>query len=77
MHVPSDKFLTYFSIFKFLITFGSLFLAISPLMEQITEDALHMCMLSALLKSICHRRNANLREFSNALTNLCLTAEDW
>ena len=25
MHVPSGKFLTYFSISKFLITFGSLF----------------------------------------------------
>jgi len=44
-------------------------------MEQITEDALHMHRLLALLKSICHRRNANLREFSNALTDLCLTAK--
>jgi len=44
-------------------------------MEQITEDALHMHMLSALLESICHRRDANFQEFSNALADLCLTAE--
>ena len=44
-------------------------------MEQITEDVLHMCMLSALLESIRHHHDANLWEFSNALTDLCLTAK--
>ena len=44
-------------------------------MEQITKDVLHMHMLSALLKSICPCRNANLQEFSNALADLCLTTE--
>jgi len=44
-------------------------------MEQITKDALHMCMLSALLESIRHHHDTNLREFSNALTDLCLTTE--
>jgi len=51
------------------------FLAISSLMELITEDVLHMHTLSATLKSICHCHDANLWEFSNALTDLCLTAE--
>jgi len=31
-------------------------------MEQITEDALHMRTLSALLESIHHRRDANLQK---------------
>jgi len=44
-------------------------------MEQITKDVLHMHRLSALLESICHRCDANLQEFSNALTDLCLTAK--
>ena len=34
-----------------------------------------MRTLSALLESIHHRHNANVQEFSNTLTDLCLTAE--
>jgi len=75
-HAPSGKFLTYFLISKFfLIHFCITFLVISSLMEQINEDVLHMHTLLALLKSICHHRDANLQEFSNALTDLCLTAK--
>ena len=44
-------------------------------MELISEDALHMRTLSAVLESIRHRRDANLWELSNALADLCLTAE--
>ena len=44
-------------------------------MELISEDALHMHTLSAVLESIRHRRDTNLQEFSNALADLCLTAE--
>ena len=44
-------------------------------MDSITEDALYMRMLSALLKSTRRHRDTNLQEFSNALANLCLTAE--
>ncbi|EDR00135.1 uncharacterized protein LACBIDRAFT_314755 [Laccaria bicolor S238N-H82] len=49
--------------------------AISALMESIEEDTLHMRTLSAVLEAIRHRRDANLREFANAIADLCLTAE--
>ena len=41
----------------------------------ITEDALYMCTLSALLESMRCCRDTNLQEFLNALADLCLTAE--
>ena len=44
-------------------------------MELISEDSLHMRTLSAVLESIHHCRDANLWEFSNALADLCFTAE--
>ncbi|EDR04506.1 uncharacterized protein LACBIDRAFT_330697 [Laccaria bicolor S238N-H82] len=44
-------------------------------MESIEEDTLHMRTLSAVLEAIRHRRDANLREFANAIADLCLTAE--
>jgi len=44
-------------------------------MELISEDALHMHMLSATLLSICHRRDANLQEFCKSLIDLYATAE--
>ena len=44
-------------------------------MDSITKDALFMRTLSTLLESTCHRRDTNLQEFSNALADLCLTAE--
>ncbi|EDR00193.1 uncharacterized protein LACBIDRAFT_314567 [Laccaria bicolor S238N-H82] len=49
--------------------------AISALMESIEEDVLHMRTLSVVLEAIRHRCDANLREFANAITDLCLTAE--
>ncbi|EDR06520.1 uncharacterized protein LACBIDRAFT_328729 [Laccaria bicolor S238N-H82] len=49
--------------------------AISALMESIKEDALHMRTLSVVLEAIRNRRDANLREFANAIADLCLTAE--
>ncbi|EDR13529.1 uncharacterized protein LACBIDRAFT_322521 [Laccaria bicolor S238N-H82] len=44
-------------------------------LRSIEEDALHMRTLSAVLEAICHHRDANLREFANAIADLCLTAE--
>jgi len=44
-------------------------------MELISEDALHMRMLSATLLSIRHRRDANLQEFCKSLIDLYATAE--
>jgi len=40
-------------------------------MELISEDTLHMCMLS----SICHHCDANLQEFCKSLIDLYATAE--
>jgi len=44
-------------------------------MELISEDALHMRMLSATLLSICHRHDANLQEFCKSLIDLYATAK--
>jgi len=44
-------------------------------MELISEDALHMCTLSAMLSSICRRRDANLQEFCKSLIDLYVTTE--
>ena len=61
--------------FLFLLILLFVFLAVSSLMELIAEDALHMRTLSATLESIRHRRDANLRELSNALVDLFFTGE--
>jgi len=44
-------------------------------MELISEDALHMRMLSATLLSIRRHRNANLQEFCKSLIDLYATTE--
>jgi hypothetical protein len=44
-------------------------------MELITEDALHMRTLSALLESTRRRRDTNIRALSNALIDLHATGE--
>jgi len=44
-------------------------------MELISEDTLHMHMLSATLLSICRRCNANLQEFCKSLIDLYVTAK--
>jgi len=44
-------------------------------MELISEDALHICMLSATLTPIRHHCNANLQEFCKSLIDLDATAK--
>ena len=44
-------------------------------MKLISEDMLHMCMLSATLSSIRHCRDANLQEFCKSLIDLYATAK--
>jgi len=44
-------------------------------MKLISEDVLHMHMLSAMLSSIHHRHDANLQEFCKSLINLYATAK--
>ena len=76
IHAPAGKSLFFeLNMLKFLLTFIFLFQAFASLIDLISEDALHMRTLAALLESIRRRRDANLQEFSNGLADLCLTAE--
>ncbi|EDR11713.1 uncharacterized protein LACBIDRAFT_324461 [Laccaria bicolor S238N-H82] len=49
--------------------------ALAALLDLVRQDSLHMCMPSAMLESICHRCNLNLREFANTLYELQFTGE--
>ncbi|EDR13910.1 uncharacterized protein LACBIDRAFT_321581 [Laccaria bicolor S238N-H82] len=49
--------------------------ALADLLDQIKQDALHLRTLSAMVESIRHCHDLNLREFANSLYDLFFTSE--